>query len=581
MNQIKEVIELVCAPKYLEEGESFKEGMTRIADHLKDNEEHFRTTQSILLDQRFLPAGRVQASAGAARETTAFNCFVSDTIPDSMSGITEQLGKAAQTMRLGGGDGFDFSTLRPKGALIKKLGSTSSGPISFMNMWDAMCGTIKSAGHRRGAMMGVLRVDHPDIEEFITCKQKPGFLTNFNISVAVTDKFMEAVKNETDFDLVHGGVVFKTVNAKALWNKIMRNTWDHAEPGVLFIDKINTKNNLWYCETIAATNPCGEQPLPPNGACLLGSFNLTKYCGLEEDGLPYFNFNQFLSDIPPIVRMMDNVVDRTIYPLPEQEKEAKNKRRMGLGITGLANTLAFLGISYGSKDSIKWVEGIMTILRNACYEASINLAKEKGPFPLFDKVKYPLGEFIRTLPEQTQQRIQEHGIRNSHLLSIAPTGTISLWAGNISSGIEPVFSHEHNRTVIMPGNDLIRKKFRVHDYAWSEWGIKDRVSSDLSAIEHIDILTAASKLVDSACSKTCNVGDDVTFHDFKQLYFQAYEGGASGCTTFRPSGLLEGVLSTKEDPKPEAVTATAGSLPTVEGATCEINPITGERSCAD
>ncbi len=258
MNQIKEVIELVCAPKYLEEGESFKEGMTRIADHLKDDDEHFRTCQEILLDQRFLPAGRIQASAGAARQTTSYNCFVSDTIPDSMWGITDQLGKAAQTMRLGGGDGFDFSTLRPKGALIKKLGSTSSGPISFMNMWDAMCSTIKSAGHRRGAMMGVLTVDHPDIEEFITCKQTPGFLTNFNISVAVTNQFMNAVENDDDFDLVFDGDVYKTVKARMLWNKIMRNTWDHAEPGVLFIDVINDKNNLWYCENIASTNPCGK-----------------------------------------------------------------------------------------------------------------------------------------------------------------------------------------------------------------------------------------------------------------------------------------------------------------------------------
>jgi ribonucleoside-diphosphate reductase alpha chain len=255
MNQIKEVMELVCAPKYLQTGESFKEGMSRIADTLKDDDEHFKVCQEILLDQRFLPAGRIQASIGAARITTAFNCFVSETIPDSMRGITEALGNAAETMRLGGGDGFDFSTLRPKKARIKSLDSFSSGPISFMNMWDAMCETIKSAGHRRGAMMGVLRVDHPDIEEFITCKQKPGFLTNFNISVAITDKFMEAVKNDEMFDLVFEGRVYKTVKATYLWNKIMRNTWDHAEPGVIFIDRMNQMNNLWYCETIAATNP--------------------------------------------------------------------------------------------------------------------------------------------------------------------------------------------------------------------------------------------------------------------------------------------------------------------------------------
>lgn len=258
LNQIDQVRDLVCAPKYLEEGESFKEGMSRIADALKDSPEHFKTTQEILLDRRFLPGGRVQASMGAARETTAFNCYVSPTILDSMEGIMDALAKAAETMRLGGGDGFDFSTLRPKGAMIKSLGSYSSGPISFMGIWDAMCETIKSAGHRRGAMMGCMRVDHPDVEEFITCKQKDGFLTNFNISVLVTDKFMHAVKNDLEFDLVFDGVTYKTVRAVYLWNKIMRNTWDHAEPGVLFIDTINRKNNLQYCETISATNPCGR-----------------------------------------------------------------------------------------------------------------------------------------------------------------------------------------------------------------------------------------------------------------------------------------------------------------------------------
>ena len=257
MNQIKEVIKHVCVPKYLEKGESFKEGMSRIADTLKDSDEHFQVCQAILLDRRFLPAGRVQASVGAARQTTAFNCYVSPTILDSMDGIMDALGKAAETMRLGGGDGFDFSTLRPKGALIKSLGSTSSGPVSFMGVWDAMCETIKSAGHRRGAMMAVMRIDHPDIEEFITCKQSNGRLSNFNISVAVTNAFMDAIENDEEFDLEFEGQVYKTVRARYLWNKIMRNTWDHAEPGVLFIDKINEKNNLYYCETISATNPCG------------------------------------------------------------------------------------------------------------------------------------------------------------------------------------------------------------------------------------------------------------------------------------------------------------------------------------
>lgn len=590
-NQIKEVMELVCAPKYLEDGESFKEGMSRIADTLKDSQEHFQQTQEIMLDRRFLPAGRIQASVGAARQTTAFNCYVSDTIEDSMSGIMARLTDAAETMRLGGGDGFDFSTLRPKGAIIKKLGSTSSGPISFMGMWDSMCATIKSAGHRRGAMMAVLRVDHPDIEEFITCKQQAGVLTNFNISVAITDEFMKAVKEGLDFELRFDGVVYKVVKARMLWNKIMRNTWDHAEPGVLFMDKINRKNNLYYCETIAATNPCGEQPLPPNGACLLGSFNLTRYCKMDwKIGAPYFNYNQFTHDIAPIVRMMDNVIDNTIYPLKTQEIEAKNKRRMGLGVTGVANAMEFLGHDYGSEDSIHFIEKVMTILRDCAYQASISLAMEKGPFPLFDREKFCEGQFFNTLPLDIQANIFSYGLRNSHLLSIAPTGTISLWAYNISSGIEPVFAHAYDRTVYM--QDGSQQTFYVEDYAYSEWGLKGKTSSDISAKAHIDILCAASRLVDSACSKTANVGDNVTFDEFKDLYMMAYDGGASGCTTFRPKALEEkfakgrGAVLSLRTGETESETEYSGegegdSEGLVEGQACFIDPQTGERLCAD
>lgn len=569
MNEIKEVMQLVCAPKYLEEGESFKEGMSRIADHLKDSEEHFKQTQRILLDQEFLPGGRVQASAGAARQTTALNCYASGTIEDDSHSIFDRLKEAFLTLRLGGGDGFDFSRLRPAGSVIVSLNSTASGPIHFMHVWDAMCETVKSAGHRRGAMMGTLRVDHPDIEQFITCKQKPGFLTNFNISVLITDPFMEAVREDKEFDLVFDGKVYKTVQAKSLWNKIMRNTWDHAEPGVLFIDRINKKNNLWYCEQISTTNPCGEQPLPPHGACLLGSWNTVKFCEFDEDLLPVFNYEKLKSTIPHIVRMMDNILDRTIYPLPQQKQEALNKRRMGLGITGLANSMEFLGIKYGSEDGIAFTRELLTLIRDGCYRASVELAKEKGPFPLFEAEPYGQGEFIQTLPEDIQNDIQVHGIRNSHLLSIAPTGTISLWAGNISSGIEPVFAHEYDRVVIMPGSNLARRTFKVQDYAYSEWGLKCPISDEITAEQHINILCEASKLVDSACSKTCNVGDEVTFDEFKELYTMAYEGGASGCTTFRPAGLREGVLK-KSEP-----------VDSVSGPTCEIDPVTGERSCAD
>lgn len=577
MNQIEDVKRLVCEPKYLEEGETRYDGCSRIADTLKDSPEHFEVFRDIIYDEYFLPAGRIQASVGAVRNTTAFNCYVSPTIPDSIEGIMDCLAKAAETMRLGGGDGFDFSTLRPKNALIKSLGSFSSGPISFMGMWDAMCQTIKSAGHRRGAMMATLRVDHPDIEEFITAKHKAGHLTNFNVSVLITDEFMKAVEDDAEFELRFDGVVYRTVNARMLWNKIMRSTWAHAEPGVIFIDKINRKNNLWYCEKIASTNPCGEQPLPPNGACLLGSFNLTKYLkfrhvddigmGVMQDHDTYFDWELFKQHIPPVVRAMDNVIDNTVYPLKEQEIEAKNKRRMGLGVTGLANAISMLGMEYGDSDSIVFCEKILMTLRNEAYKASILLAKEKGPFPYFDAEMYLQGEFIKTLPFDIQERIEKHGIRNSHLLSIAPTGTISLWAGNISSGIEPVFALDYMRNVYLPDGSI--GKFRLKDWAYDKYGLASKTSGQISAKEHIDMLCVASNYVDSACSKTCNVGDDVDFEDFKNLYKMAYLGGASGCTTFRPAAF-------EEESQRGAVMEEIK-----EGDACMIDPVTGERSCAD
>ena len=318
------ISEEIHAMKYRSKGETFTEAMARVADALKDSDEHFEALKKILYTQRFLPAGRVQSAMGAPRRVTPYNCFVSMTIEDSMEGIMSAAHNAAKTMQMGGGIGYDFSTLRPRGALIKSLESRSSGPMSFMGIFDAVCKTIASAGHRRGAQMGVLRVDHPDIEEFISAKNNSTELTQFNISVGVTDAFMQAVKNGTDFDLVFGGQVYKTVSAKSLWDQILRCTWDWAEPGILFIDRINQKNNLWYCETIAATNPCGEQPLPPNGACLLGSFNLVKYIKDNTDSTGYaFDFDKLAADIPHVVRAMDNVVDRATYPLPAQEKEAK------------------------------------------------------------------------------------------------------------------------------------------------------------------------------------------------------------------------------------------------------------------
>lgn len=567
----------IHAMKYRSKGETFKEAMSRVADALKDNEEHFIKFRHILYNMRFLPAGRVQSAMGAPRRVTPYNCFVSGTIQDSMEGISQASAEAAKTMQLGGGIGYDFSTLRPRGSLIRSLDSRSSGPISFMGVFDAWCKTIASAGHRRGAQMGVLRVDHPDIEEFIRAKNNSTDLTQFNISVGVTDEFMSAVKADEDFDLRFDGRVYKTVRAKALWDDILRSTWDWAEPGILFIDRINQKNNLWYCEYIAATNPCGEQPLPPYGACLLGSFNLTQYVTMQEDGTRVFNYDLLNHDIPHVVRAMDNVVDRATYPLKQQEKEAKDKRRMGLGVTGVANAIEALGFPYGSQDFLDELEKIMSMIRDVCYQTSVALAVEKGPFPLFD-TKLLDSAFAKTLPSSIRADIRKYGLRNSHLLSVAPTGTISLSANNVSSGIEPVFSHFYDRTIQTFDGPRVE---RVEDYAYREWGLKGVTADSLSVFDHVEVLNLASKFVDSACSKTCNVGSEVTWEQFKEVYMKAYEGGASGCTTFRAAGKRYGILNAAssedvaEEPKPDP----DGFVDEKEGGACYFDPATGLRSC--
>jgi ribonucleoside-diphosphate reductase alpha chain len=495
-----------------------------------------------------------------------------------MDGIMEAAKEAAETMRLGGGIGYDFSTLRPRGDHIRSLDSRSSGPISFMGIFDALCKTIASAGHRRGAQMGVLRVDHPDIEEFIKAKNNSTNLTQFNISVGVTDKFMEAVQKDEMFDLVFDGRVYKTIRAKALWDDILRSTWDWAEPGILFIDRINRKNNLWYCEDIAATNPCGEQPLPPYGACLLGSFNLTKYVMKDNRGDWAFAYELLKYDIPHVVRAMDNVVDRAIYPLPQQELEAKNKRRMGLGVTGLANAGEALGFEYGSPEFLLFTEAVMTIIRDNVYRSSISLALEKGPFPLFMADKYLESEFAKSLPEDIRRDIANYGIRNSHLLSVAPTGTISLSADNVSSGIEPVFSHFYDRTIQTFEGPKVE---RVEDYGYRIFNVKGKTANELSVFDHVKVLNVASKYVDSACSKTCNVGDDVTWEQFKEVYMQAYLGGASGCTTFRASGKRYGILnaSAAEDVAEEFEKEEDTFVNEVDGAACYFDPETGKRTC--
>ena len=570
------ISEEIHAMKYRSKGESFKDAMTRVAEALKDDEHHFEEFREILYDMRYLPAGRVQSAMGAPRRVTAYNCFVSMTIPDSMEGIMLAAQEAAKTMQLGGGIGYDFSTLRPHGALIKGLDSRSSGPLSFMGIFDAVCKTISSAGHRRGAQMGVLRVDHPDIAEFIRVKNNSTTLTQFNLSVGVTDAFMEAVKNDTTFDLTFEGRVYDTINARALWDDILRSTWDWAEPGILFIDRINKKNNLHYCETIAATNPCGEQPLPPNGACLLGSFNLVKYVEKEIDGTYIFNYEKLKHDIPPVVRAMDNVVDRAVYPLPAQELEAKSKRRMGLGVTGVANAIEALGFEYGSYMFLETLEEIMKTIRDTCYHSSVSLAIEKGPFPLY-RGEMLESDFCKTLPNDLRDLIERHGIRNSHLLSVAPTGTISLSADNVSSGIEPVFSYGFDRTIQTYDGPRVE---RVEDYGYRVFGVKGRKADDLPVMAHVKVLNLASRYVDSACSKTCNVGDDVTWSEFKDVYMAAYDGGASGCTTFRASGKRYGILnaSAAEDVV-DVVEEEDNSDYVDEGGACYYDPATGLRQC--
>lgn len=510
-----------------------------------------------LQDFRFLPAGRIVAGAGTARKVTLFNCFVMGTVPDDMAGIFEHLKEAALTMQQGGGIGYDFSTLRPRGAPVKGVGADASGPLSFMDVWDAMCRTIMSAGSRRGAMMATLRCDHPDIEAFIEAKREANRLRMFNLSVLVTDAFMAAVKQNLPWELKFNGTAYRTVQARELWDKIMRATYAYAEPGVIFIDRINRRNNLQYCETISATNPCGEQPLPPYGACLLGSINLARLvkqpftadAALDEDELDRL--------VRQAVRMMDNTIDVSNFPLPQQAAEARNKRRIGLGITGLADALIMVGARYGSAASIQLIERWMKRLQRAAYLTSVDLAREKGAFPLFDRDAYLAGESIAELDQDVRDAIAQHGIRNALLTSIAPTGTISLFADNVSSGLEPVFSFTYMRTVLMP--DGSRRQEEVSDYAYR---LYRQIKGDsaplteafvdaqsLSPADHVRVQAAVQKYIDSSISKTINVPEEIDFESFKDIYLMAYEQGCKGCTTYRPNDITGSVLTVKKDEK--------------------------------
>ncbi len=567
-------------------------------------------------ERKVIPAGRQHAGAGTGRKVTLINCYVSPTIEDSMiteggyptasEGIWDNLRTGAVTQQMGGGIGMDFSTLRPEGAIVKGIGVGSSGPLYFMDNWDSMCRTIMSAGHRRGAMMATLICHHPDIEKFIVAKREKGRLTNFNVSVLITDKFMEAVKHDLEWHLgfeeplmgdnpheaisetnPHTGepgpwYIYKTVRARDLWDLIMENTYKYAEPGVIFIDRVNKTNNLWYCEEIRATNPCGEQPLPPNGACDLGCINLAKFVMRPFTPQAKIKKISLRQSVKHMVRFLDNVLDVTEYPTEAQRQESMNKRRIGLGVTGLGNMLQQLCLAYGSPEAVKTTNEVMKIIAIAAYRASVNLAKEKGSFPLFDKNKFMQGHFIQKLPKDVQADIRKYGIRNGVLLTVAPVGTTSIYYGNMSSGLEPTFAWHYSRKVRQQDGSF-KDYGEVQDYGFrhykAEMGIPDDqmegfvlpeymvTAQDLDVMDHVVMQSAVQQWIDASVSKTINCPPDITFEHFKEVYKQAYVGGCKGCTTYRPSPEGEeirgSILSTGdvEDKQPEEAPCAPVQLP--------------------
>lgn len=536
--------------KYRDKGQSREQHNRKLAKNLSSNTPHENKLYDILSNDRFLPAGRVQAALGAEdREVSPFNCTVSQTINDDMLSIMNAVTNAAMILRLGTGIGYNFSNIRPKGALIKKLQTAASGPLSFMEIFDVMASTIASSGHRRGAQMGVLDVSHPDIEAFIEAKLTPGKYRQFNLSVNCTDAFMAAVKSNSDWDLVFDGKVYKTVKAKYLWNKIVHTAYESAEPGVLFLDTTNSKNNLYYCEEIRATNPCSEQGLPEYGLCTLGSFNLVGYLLKQENDDEWwysFDFAQFEADIRVVVEAYDNIFDKAIYAIPQHKGEATAKRRMGLGLTGIANALeAVAGIAcYGDEDFCSSLDTISKLLCETAYEASVDLAKNRGSFPKFDAELYSQGKFIKSLPEKLQADIKKYGIRNSHLISYAPCGTISQCAGNVSSGVEPVFHYKQKRKVHMKDGQI---DVIIQDYGQKYLHVEGRTLEDCTVEDHVNVANICQKYCDSAVSKTVNVASSCSYEDYARIYMDAYNAGLKGITVYRPTALRGSVIIKAED----------------------------------
>ncbi len=530
-----------------------------------------------LTDFQFLPAGRIIAGAGSGRDVTLFNCFVMGPIGDDLGSIFENVKEAALTMQKGGGIGHDFSTLRPSGALVKSVGAGASGPVSFMDVWDSMCKTIMSAGQRRGAMMATMRCDHPDIETFIDAKSDPARLRNFNLSVLVTDAFMAAVERDDTWALTFEGTVYRTVRARALWERIMRATYGYAEPGVIFIDRVNAMNNLAYCEEIRATNPCGEQPLPPYGACLLGSINLAALVRDPFTAIARIDEARLAEIVPVAVRFLDNMIDLSHYPLEAQRQEAKAKRRIGLGITGLGDALAMCGLRYDAEDARALAERIVEQIAALAYGASAEIATEKGAFPLYDAQAFLAAPNVARLPEHVRRGIAQNGIRNGCLTSIAPTGTISLLAGNVSSGIEPIFDLAYKRRMRGAGDSVSEEM--VEDFAYRRFRQQSGADAPLPAAfvtahmlapaAHLAMQAALQKHVDSAISKTINCPVDMPFEAFESIYTEAYALGLKGCTTYRPNPVTGSVLEA-------APTATAEASPSAPSPVTAPSPRTGD-----